>query len=218
MIGGNKYSTSKEEFEYSYDTEYEEDQIPRPYVPQTRTYSVKSRTENPVIYFEITSSGGRKLYDGSITSPKSLGRLYFELRADLVPVACNNFLALVRGHLGYGRDGDLLDEKGNCSRSIYNNGGYFRDENFILRHTGPGCISYCNRGPDTNGSLFQVSFTENTDLDDNHVVFGCLATDESYDCLGKINGFGTAHGEPLEELRITDCNVVFPDPDSFNKD
>ena len=31
--------------------------------------------------------------------------------------------------------GDLLDEKGNCSRSIFNQGGLFRDENYILRYS-----------------------------------------------------------------------------------
>lgn len=109
------------------------------------------------------------------------------------------------------QSGDLLDQKGSCSRSVYHDGSYFRDENFILRHTGPGCLSYCNRGPDTNGSLFQVSFTQNADLDEKHVVFGCLASDDSYECLSKINLYGTAHGEPLEELRIADCALVYPE-------
>ena len=86
----------------------------------------------------------------------------------MVPVAASNFFALCSGEKGVGADGiryhfkgmrihrivkdllfesgDLLDSGGMCSRSIYNNGGYFRDENFIFRHTGAGCLSYCNRG------------------------------------------------------------------------
>ncbi len=99
---------------------------------------------------------------------------------------------------------------GNCSRASINGGGVFRDENFLLRHAGAGCISYCNRGLDTNGSLFQVVFTRNTDLDGKYVVFGCLCSPESYDTLGRINDFGTAHGEPLEELRIADCGIAYP--------
>ena len=67
-------------------------------------------------------------------------------------------------------------------------------------------------GPDTNGSLFQVCFTQNPDLDGSNVVFGCLASTDSYQCLENINMFGTAHGEPLEELRIVDCGVAYPDP------
>lgn len=144
--------------------------------------------------------------------------------------------------------GDLLDQRGNCSRSIFANGSLFRDENYIFRqakveneayhlssckfrHTGAGCISYCNRGPDTNGSLFQVTnelsklceichastsqvvFRENKDLDEKYVVFGCLASSESYDVLGEINSqFGTETGEPMEELRISNCGIAFPDP------
>jgi len=85
----------------------------------------------------------------------------------------------------------------------------FRDENFILRHTGAGCISYCNRGPDTNGSLFQMCFGHYKHLDNVHVVFGCLANDESYEVLSQINQFGTESGEPLGVLRISNCGVAF---------
>lgn len=78
-----------------------------------------------------------------------------------------------------------------------------------FRHTGPGCISYCNRGPDTNGSLFQVVLRQNVDLDGHFVVFGCLASDESYEVLGVINSFGTESGEPTEGIRITDCGIAY---------
>ena len=69
-----------------------------------------------------------------------------------------------------------------------------------------------NRGLDSNGSLFQVCFTQNPDLDNKHVVFGCLANDESYEVLDRINSYGTSHGEPTEELRIVDCALIYPDP------
>ena len=103
-----------------------------------------------------------------------------------------------------------VGESGHCSRSIYQSGGLFADENFILRHTGPGCLSMCNRGPDTNGSLFQVTFTAQELLDERCVVFGCLCTTESYKCLEALNDFGTKWGDPLEELTITACDAVFP--------
>ncbi len=203
-----------------------------PYMPPQKGGShYLSRDDNPVVYLEVMSGGGRLLNTGVLTKPQLLGRLYFELRKDLVPVACSNFFTLCAGSKGFGHDGvryhykgtrihrvvkdqlfqsgDLMDAKGDCSRSIYNNGGLFRDENFIFRHTGAGCLSYCNRGPDTNGSLFQVCFAQNADLDDKYVVFGCLASPESYQCLSRINSFGTECGEPKEELRIVDCGIAF---------
>lgn len=203
-----------------------------PYTPAHKGSAVlDSRDNNPVVYLEVSTSGGRLLNSGQYSQQQLLGRLYFELRKDLVPVASANFLSLCSGTKGRGDDGvqyhykgirihriikdvlfqsgDLLDTEGDCSRSIYNNGGLFRDENFIFRHTGAGCLSYCNRGPDTNGSLFQVCFTANADLDDKYVVFGCLASKESFRCLARINSFGSESGEPREELRIVDCGVAF---------
>lgn len=219
----------------NYDKLLVNDLLGLPYMPDQKGLTATSapdRGENPIVFMEISAGGGRNLIGGRITQSQVLGKLYIELRKDLVPVACANFMALCSGLRGWGEDGvnyhykgirihriikdlmfqsgDLLDTKGDCSRSIYNHGGLFRDETFILRHTGAGCLSYCNRGPDTNGSLFQMSFTHAPDLDGRNVVFGCLASRESYDTLAKINSYGTPWGEPKEEIRITDCGIAYP--------
>lgn len=86
-----------EDKDYCYDKEFDEDLVPRPYMPPTQRLDIPSRKDNPVVYIEIHSAGGRKLHDGTTTIPDNLGRLYFELRADLVPIACANFVSLVTG-------------------------------------------------------------------------------------------------------------------------
>lgn len=116
------------------------------------------REDNSVIYMDISTEGGRTLRTGETTQPHLIGRLYFEIRCDLLPLTTTNFLSLLVNAKGIGADGvkyaykgtkihrvvknllfqggDLMGMNGHCSKSIYNKGGLFVDENFIFRHTG----------------------------------------------------------------------------------
>ena len=67
-------------------------------------------------------------------------------------------------------------------------------------------------GPDTNGSLFQVTMIENPDMDERYVVFGCAVGDESFAVLQKINSYGNYWGKTTKEIVITDCGLVYPKP------
>lgn len=192
------------------------------------TATGKTREENPVVFMDIKS------LENENRNEEILGRLHFELRSDLVPIACNNFLMLITGSKGIGIDGinyhykgtkihrvvrdivfqggDILGQNGNYSRSAYGTEGVFDDENFVLRHCGAGTLSMCNRGPNTNGSIFQVIFNENCDMDNRYVVFGSLVGEESFAVLQRINALGSYWGATEADIVIYDCGVIFPKP------
>jgi peptidylprolyl isomerase len=128
---------------------------------------------------------------------KPLGRMVFDLYADVVPRTAENFRALCTGELGVSpRTGARLHYKGSTfhrnipnfmvqggildngsSESIYEEG--LPDETFEGKagvHTGFGCLSSANAGPNSNGSQFFVCTVPTPWLNGKHVVFGTLVS------------------------------------------
>ena len=174
-----------------------------------------SSPDNPRVFFDLTMNG------------QPFGRIVMELFKNVVPKTAENFRALCTGELGMGKSGKKLHYKGSHFHRVINDfmaqggdftrgngtggesiyGMKFEDENFKIRHSGPGDLSMANAGPGTNGSQFFITTVPTPHLDNRHSVFGEVVN--GMDIVTKIENVATGPGDrPLEDVVLQSVDIL----------
>ncbi|XP_074551049.1 E3 SUMO-protein ligase RanBP2 isoform X1 [Halichoeres trimaculatus] len=175
--------------------------------PQMSRVQEHSRDTNPKVFLKVAADG------------QPLGTITIELFSHIVPKTAENFKALCTGEKGFGfkdsifhrvipdfmcQGGDITNSDGTGGKSIY--GSKFEDENFDVRHTGPGILSMANRGRDTNNSQFFITLKKAEHLDFKHVAFGWVC--DGMDVLQQMGELGSKSGTPSKKIVIADCGQL----------
>ncbi|XP_063934611.1 peptidyl-prolyl cis-trans isomerase H-like [Zophobas morio] len=182
-------------------------------LPRPKTALPVSNPNNPIVFLDITIGG------------VDAGRIKIELFFDIVPKTAENFRQFCTGEFkkngvpqGYLNShfhrviksfmiqgGDFIKGDGSGMTSIY--GSSFPDENFEVKHSGPGLVSMANSGENTNGCQFFITCAKCDFLDGKHVVFGKVV--DGLLTMRKIENVPVgAKSKPKLPIIITQCGEM----------
>ncbi|KAH9486632.1 Peptidyl-prolyl cis-trans isomerase-like 2 [Psilocybe cubensis] len=166
--------------------------------------------------------GKRRAYVRVVTSLGGAS-LNLELYCEKAPKTCYNFLMLSRA----GKYNNCLfhrlvpgfmiqtgDPTGTGAGGESYWGTPFRDEldmKGAAKHDGRGTLAMANKGANTNGSQFYLTFKSAPHLDKKHTVFGKLVGGE--DVLDALENLPVKPGtdRPAKSVRITEV-IIYQDP------
>ncbi|KAM8939998.1 peptidyl-prolyl cis-trans isomerase D [Pelodytes ibericus] len=174
-----------------------------------------SNPANPTVFFDVEVGG------------ENVGRIVFELFADVVPKTAENFRALCTGEKGLGQStgkplhfkgcpfhriikkfmiqgGDFSNQNGTGGESIY--GEKFEDENFTYKHDRENLLSMANAGPNTNGSQFFITTVPTPHLDGKHVVFGQVL--KGFGIVKMLESIDVKEEKPVKPCLIAECGEL----------
>lgn len=145
-----------------------------------------------------------------VTLYTTKGEITFEVYPDKVPLTVQNFLNLAQdgfydGIVFHRVIADFMAQAGDPqtkqpgTEAMWGSGGpgYEIADEFdeTLKHDGPGIVSMANRGPNTGGSQFFITYGATPWLDGKHAVFGKVTT--GIDVLEQIT-----EGDVIEKVTL----------------
>ncbi|KAI8917398.1 cyclophilin-like domain-containing protein [Entophlyctis helioformis] len=152
----------------------------------------------------------------SVTLHTELGDIKIEVFCEATPKAAENFLALCASGYYTGnifhrnikgfmvQTGDPTNT-GKGGSSIW--GRHFEDEiKSTLKHNNRGIVSMANKGPDTNGSQFFITYAKQPHLDSKYTVFAKVI--DGMDTLDALERVPVDNANrPIQEVRIKAVTV-----------
>lgn len=150
----------------------------------------------------------------------TLGPIDIELFTHLAPKACENFIVhsknnyynqtifhrIIAGFMAQGGD---PSGTGRGGKSIW--GDSFEDEfDDTLKFNSRGLVACANKGPNTNGSQFFITFSPSHHLDNKHTIFGKVIDGE--EIMNKLETTKTReNNRPIDPPKIIDI-IITIDP------
>ncbi|KAL0088241.1 peptidyl-prolyl cis-trans isomerase-like 2 [Phycomyces blakesleeanus] len=148
------------------------------------------------------------------------GNINIELSCDRTPRTCHNFVKLAKS--GYYKDvifhrniKNFMIQGGDPTGTGLGGESCWKQEfpdelKFNMTHNDRGLLSMANKGKDSNGSQFFITYRPCTHLDNKHTIFGKVVG--GLDVLDKLEAVPVDETDrPLREIKMKDV-VVFVDP------